>query len=143
MASITSKSIDYALCKTAADSTKGTVKTDELKSILEVLFSKPDNMPLVREFVTNLIGSYFQQSSTKDVRDLSFISYSVTAKPNTKDPILLRQRELLIIILMNNSEKFARRRSRKGTEQAYFRAMIMYFALLIQKANKNAKNFVG
>ena len=61
----------------------------------------------------------------------------------TKDPILLRQRELLTIILMNNSEKFARRRSRKGTEQAYFRAMIMYFSLLIQKSNKNAKNFVG
>ena len=143
MASITNKSVDYALCKTAAESTKGIVKTDELKSILEVLFSKPDNMPLVREFITNLIGSYFQQSSTKDVRDLSFISYSVTAKPNTKDPILLRQRELLTIILMNNSEKFARRRSRKGTEQAYFRAMIMYFSLLIQKSNKNAKNFIG
>lgn len=139
MNDINNKSIDYALCQTAANSTKGLVKTDELKSILEILFSKSDNVPLIREFVTNIIGTYYQQSSTKDVRDLSFVTYTVTPKPNSKDPVVIRQRELLLIILMNNSEKFAKRRSRQATEQAYFRAMLMYFALLIQKANKNAK----
>ena len=100
------------------------------------MFANKDNMNLVRELVTNIIGSYFQQSKTKDVRDLSFVSYTVTPKPNSKDPLLLRQRELLIIILMNNSEKFARRRSRLATEQAYFRAVLTYFALIIQKVNK-------
>lgn len=143
MAAITNKSIDYALCKTAADSTKGTVKVDELKSILEVLFSKPENMPLVREFVSNIIAVYFKESKTKDVRDLSFVTYTITPKPNTKDIVQLRQRELLLIILNNNSEKFARRRSRKATEQAYFKAMLMYFALLIQKTNKSVKAFIG
>ena len=133
---INNKSIDYISCKRAADSTKGLIKTDELKSILEVLFANKDNMNLVIELVTNIIGSYFQQSKTKDVRDLSFVSYTVTPKPNSKDPLLLRQRELLIIILMNNSEKFARRRSRLATEQAYFRAVLTYFALIIQKVNK-------
>lgn len=133
---INNKSIDYVSCKRASDSTKGLIKTDELKSILEVLFANKDNMNLVRELVTNIIGTYFQQSKTKDVRDLSFVSYTVTPKPNSKDPLLLRQRELLIIILMNNSEKFARRRSRLATEQAYFRAVLTYFALVIQKVNK-------
>ena len=44
---------------------------------------------------------------------------------------------------MNNSEKFSRRRSREGTEKAYFKAMLMYFALLIQKVNKNVKSYIG
>ena len=142
MNAINNKSIDYGLCKTAANTTKGLVSTDELKSILEVLFSKKESMPLIRELLSIMVATYFQQSNTKDVRDLSFVSYAITPKPNTKDPLLLRQKEILVIMLLNNSEKFARRRSRQATEQAYFRCMLMYFALLIQKVSKNIKNFV-
>lgn len=136
MNNINNKSINYIACKRAADSTKGLVTTDELKSILEVLFSKKENIEYVRELITIMVGTYFQQSSNKDVTDLSFITFSITPKPNTKDKLLLRQRELLNIILLNNSEKFSRRRKRPGTEQAYYKSMLMYFALLVQESNK-------
>ena len=93
-------------------------------------------MPLIREYVTLLIVIYFQQSKTKDVRDLEFVSYSIKSKPNTKDKYVLRQKEVLDQILINNSEHFARRRNRAATESAYYRAINAYFALSIQQANR-------
>ena len=49
---------------------------------------------------------------------------------------LLRQKELINILLMNNSEHFNRRRNRIATENAYIRAITAYFSLLIQESNK-------
>ena len=90
----------------------------------------------MREYITLLIALYFQNNTSKDVRDLSFISYSIKVTPNSKNKYVLRKKELLDLILLNNSEHFARRRSRAATESAYYRAINAYFALTIQKANK-------
>ena len=98
--------------------------------------AKNKNIPLIREYISLLIVTYFQQSKTKDVRDLDFISFSIRTKPNSKDKYILRQKELMDQILINNSEHFARRRSRAATESAYYRAINAYFALSIQQANR-------
>lgn len=134
MSNINSHGIDQRLCKMASNDL---VKNDELRSILEVLLAKNENLPLVKELCSLLVSTYFVKSKTKDVRDLEFITYSISPKPNTNDKSLLRIRELLNLILLNNSEKFNRRRSRKPTESAYYRAMLAYFSLLIQQCNKS------
>lgn len=133
MNNINSHGINYRICKMSSNDI---VKVDELKSILEVLFSKNENIELIKEMVTLLVATYFAQSKTKDVRDISFITYSISSKPNSKNKSLLRIKELLNIMLLNNSEKFNRRRSRQATEQAYYRSMLSYFSLLIQESNK-------
>lgn len=130
---LNSHGVDIRLCKMASNDL---IKIDELKSILEVLLGDNKNLPLIREYVTLLIVTYFQQSKIKDVRDLEFISYSIKSKPNTKDKYVLRQKEVLDQILINNSEHFARRRNRAATESAYYRAINAYFALSIQQANR-------
>ena len=130
---ITHKGVDYTNCKRSSNDA---IKFDELKSILESIFDKQENLPLVREYITLLIALYFQNNISKDVRDLSFISYSIKVTPNSKNKYVLRKKELLDLILLNNSEQFARRRSRAATESAYYRAINAYFALTIQKANK-------
>lgn len=132
MTYLNSHGVDYENCKRASSQD---VKMDEVKSIIEVMLGNNDNVPLIKEYITLMVVCYFGQSKRKDVRDLDFISYSIKAKPNTKDKYILRQKELLDKILINNSEHFARRRNREATENAYYRAINAYFALTIQKAN--------
>lgn len=133
MTSINSHGVDIRLCKMASNDLIG---MDELKSILEVLLGDNKNLPLIKEYITLLVVTYYQQSKTKDVRDLDFVSFSIKAKPNSKDKYILRLKELMDLILINNSEHFARRRNRAATESAYYRAINAYFSLCIQQANK-------
>lgn len=133
MNEINTHGVDHKICKTASNDN---VKVTELKSIIENILDKPENIPYIREYITLMVACYFQQSKNKDVRDLDFVTFSIKTKPNTKDKHIIRQGELLDIILLNNSEHFKRRRNRAATEQAYYRAINAYFALLIQKAAK-------
>jgi hypothetical protein len=132
MAAISGKAINYRLCKMASNDL---VKFDELRSILENLIDNNDNIPIIKEFVSLMVACYFRQYKNGDLKDIKFISFSIMAKPNSKDQYILRQRELLNIMLVNNSEHFARRRNRVATESAYYRAINSYFALIIQASN--------
>lgn len=133
MTFINSHGVDYKICKMSSNDL---IKMDELKSIIETMLGDNRNIPLIKEYITLLIVCYFQQSKTKDVRDLDFVSFSIKNKPNSKDKYILRQKELMDQILLNNSEHFSRRRNRLATESAYYRALNAYFALTIQQANK-------
>ena len=133
MTYLNSHGIDMRLCKMASNDL---IRLEELKSIIENILADNRNLPIIKEYVTLLIVCYFQQSKTKDVRDLEFISFSIKAKPNTKDKYILRQKELVETLLVNNSEHFNRRRNRAATESAYFRSINAYFALTIQQANR-------
>jgi len=130
---ISNKGIDYPSCKVSCNEY---IKFDELKSILENIFSNKDNELLIKEYITILISLYFRDSKSKDIRDISFISYSIKPTPNSKDKYVLKKKDLLDKILVNNSENFTRRRSRLATESAYYRAINAYFSLVTQKANK-------
>ena len=133
MTTLNTKGIDYRLCKMASNDL---VKMTELKSILETLLGDNKNIPLIREYVTLMIVIYMKENKNADITDIDFISYSITPKPNAKNEYMIRQREVLNQMLLNNSEHFARRRNRAATESAYYRAINSYFALTIQQCNK-------
>lgn len=135
MTELCTKSIDFVNCKRASNPM---VKFEELKSILDSLLNNKDNLPLLKEFITLMVSLYFQQSKYKDVTDISFISFSIKPTPNTKNPYVIRKKELMDIILINNAENFKRRRSRLATESAYYRAFNAYIALMIKKANSKS-----
>lgn len=130
---ITSHDVDYRLCKMCSDEN---VKTDEIRSIIESIVKNTDNLDLVRELLYLMVSTYFQSSSTKDVRDIDFITFSIKAKPNTKNKDILRQGEVVEELLMGNSAAYSRRKSRKATQLSYNRAILTYFALIINSANK-------
>jgi hypothetical protein len=90
----------------------------------------------MRELLYLMVSTYFQSSSTKDVRDIDFITFSIKAKPNTKNKDILRQGEVVEELLMGNSTAYSRRKSRKATQLSYNRAILTYFALIINSANK-------
>ena len=130
---ITSHDVDYRLCKMCSDEN---VKTDEIRAIIESIVKNTDNLDLIRELLYLMVSTYFQSSSTKDVRDIEFITFSVKAKPNTKNKDILRQGAVIEELLMKNSTAYARRKSRKATQLSYNRAICTYFALVINSANK-------
>ena len=133
MTYITSHDVDYRLCKMCSDEN---VKTDEIRAIIESIVKNPKNLDLIRELLQIMVAVYFQQYSTKDLRDIDFISFTVKAKPNTKNKDIIRQNEILEELLMNNSTAYARRKSRIPTRLSYNRAILTYFALIINQANK-------
>lgn len=134
MTRITAKGVDFRICKMSSSSR---VKMNELKSIIENIITNNKNMDILREYIGLSIALYFREpNSSKDVTDLAFVSFCIKPKPNTKDKYLLRHKECLDLLLVNNSEHFLRRKNNDATRSAYYRAMNAYFAITIQEANK-------
>lgn len=129
---LNSHGINYKICKLASNDL---VKFDELKGIIDMLTRDNKNVPIIKEYITLMIVCYYMDNKKKNINDIEFISYSITPKPNSKNEYHLRMRSLSEKFLINNATNFSRRRSRQGTESAYFRAFNAYFALLIQEAN--------
>lgn len=130
---ITTHDVDYRLCKMCSDAN---VKTEEIKSIIESIVKNTDNIDTVKELVSLIVSNYFKASKNKDVRDIEFISFSIKAKPNTKDKDVLRQNEIVDKFLCENSIAYNRRKSREATKNSYNRAVLTYFVLIINQSNK-------
>jgi len=133
MSYINSTSVDYRICKMASDSN---VKTDEVKGIIELILNDNTNVVLIKELIRLIITDYFSVDKMKDVRDVKFISYSITPKPNSKNPIILRQKSIIEAWLNENSPAYRKRKSREATKSSYHKSVTTYFVLLIHAANK-------
>lgn len=133
MTYMTNNAVDYKICTMCADQN---VKKDEIKEIIESILNNSNNLSLMRELIQTIIADYMRNSDTKDVRDLSFISYSVTVKPNAKDPSIIRIKELIYMFLEDNSAGYRRRKNRIATQNSYYKAILEYVVLIINKANK-------
>lgn len=133
MTYVNGKSVDWRLCKMCSDSN---VKTDEIKNIIESIFNDRDNIILAKELIRLIITIFMNENKNKDVTDISFISKSITPKPNSKDPYVLRQREIVEDFLTNNSTAYNRRKNRNSTRSSYQKAITSYFVLLIHEANR-------
>ena len=131
---INTTTVNYQFCKAASDEN---IKTNEIKSIIESIIGEPENRPTIKEYIQLCIGSYFLvQGSTKDVKDIAFLSYIISPKPNSKQKEILRMKEIVETWLCENSTAYLRRRSRAATKNSYERAVRMYFALIIHESNK-------
>lgn len=133
MKTLISSKVDYGICKAASSDL---VHLDEVRTIIEFILNDRDNIKEVRELVRLMINSYMVQSKSKDIRDINFITYSIKPKPNTKDPNILRQKEIITKFLRESPSSFNKRRSRPETESAYYRTVYMYFARIIYDSNK-------
>lgn len=133
MEKINTGSVDYKLCKMSSDNN---VKTEEIKSIIESILNDKDNILEVKELIRLLVYTYFEQAKSKEVYDIAFITFSVSPKPNTKDPHIIRMKEILEDWLDSTSVSYRKRKKRLATKNSYNRAILMYFTLVIHIANK-------
>lgn len=124
---------DFRLCKMCADSN---VRTDELKSIIDSIMTNPENFKMVKELIRNICTYYFLEGKSKDVTSVEFISFSISPKPNSKNELYLRDREILETLLLKNSDKYKTRGRRATTKISYNNSLLKYFVFLIHEANK-------
>lgn len=130
---ITTKQVDYKLCKWASDKN---VKVDEIKSIIESIQEDSDNLLLIREMMQLIIADYFSISKTKDVTSYEFINKSIVAKPNSKNKYVIRQKEIIEYFLDENSPAYRKRKSRPDTKSSYYKSILTYYVLVINESNK-------
>lgn len=129
MTAITTQSVNYKYCKMSADSL---VRTDEIKDIIEwIIKNDTKQLTTVREYISLIVYTYFEQSPTKDVRTVEFIKFSIQPKPNSKDKNILRIKEITEDWLMRSNSRYIHRKNRLATKNSYTRSVIMYFTLLI------------
>lgn len=133
MLAVNSNNIDIKLCKISSDSN---VKVAEVQSILESIQSDKDNIPVIKELLRIIICEYFRESKEKDVTSLEFVNKSITPKPNTKNPNIIRQKEIIEGWLNENSPNYRKRKSREATASSYYKSILKYYVLLINKCNK-------
>lgn len=130
---ITSRQVNYRLCRYASDKN---VKTDEIKSIIESIQEDSTNLPLIRELYQLIVAEYFNESKDKDVSSYDFIVKTIVAKPNTKNKNILRQKQIIEDFLNENSPSYRKRKSREATRSSYHRSILTYYVLVMNEANK-------
>lgn len=133
MSKINSSKADYSICKMVSDDL---CRIQEVQSIVESVLTDPNKQSEMKELVRLMVASYFAQSKTKDVRDINFITFTIAPKPNSKDPNVIRQKEIITNWLEKSPSNFNRRKSRLATANAYYRAVYGYFAILVHNSNK-------
>ena len=112
------------------------IKTDEIKSIIETIQMDNTNLVLIKEFMNILIVEYLKNSKDKSVSGIDFINASIAAKPNSKNPNIIREKEIIEKLLDENSTQYRKRKSREATKNSYHRALIAYYTLIINQSNK-------
>ena len=130
---ITTSGVEYKICKLCSNAT---VKTDEIKSIMESIINEKSNIPLVRDIISSLVYSYFASYEDKNVTTTRFIVYSITPKPNTSDKNLIKTKETVINWLEAGSAAYRKKQHRLASKNDFIKSIMMYFALSIYNSNR-------
>lgn len=133
MTKINTSQVDYSICKSCSDAN---VKTEEVKSIIETILNNKDNLLKVREYITLTIACFLEESEVKEINSAKFLTYAIKPKPNTKNPAILRSKEIMDELLDDNSIGFRKRKHRNATRQSYYAAFCTYFAIIAIRANR-------
>jgi hypothetical protein len=125
---ITSNGVDYKICKACSDEN---ITPNEAKAVIESIVMNKENILPMKELISLMITTYFASYDDKDLTNISFITYSVSPKPNAKQKEIVRQKEIIENFLCESGTAYMRRRSRIATKNSYERCVRMYFALMI------------
>ena len=128
---VTTNSVDFKICsKYCADQN---VKAIEVKDIMEAVLYNKDNIDDIRIVLNIIITDFIKNNRGKEIYSMDFISYSIKTKPNTKDPDLLKMKSIILGWLDENSPAYRKRKNRPGTASSYYKAILQYFVLTINK----------
>lgn len=130
---INNNNVDYYLCKLASDQN---VKISEVKSIIESIQDDKQSIAEIKELFRLIISDYMQNSKSKNVASIELISYTIKAKPNSKNKGILREKEIIEGWLDEKSAQYRKRKSRTQTKTSYYTSILTYYTLVINKSNK-------
>lgn len=130
---LVTRDINYAHCGMVADEN---VRKDEIKNIMSSILHNKDNISEVRELINIIITDFMKNYPEESLSSVKFLTYSMATKPNTKDKNLIREREIIIKWLTDNSVDYVRRKSRQSTATSYYKCVLKMIVLGINAAIK-------
>lgn len=133
MTIMTTQSVNVDYCNIIADQR---VKAYQIKDILEkIILGNKENLPQVRRVINIMICDYFAGNKGASVNSDKFIQYAISAKPNTKNPLIIEMKSTVIGWLEQDAVYRSRSRT-PATANSYYSRVLFYFALIIIKANE-------
>ena len=131
---MTSNSINLAICNKCKDSN---VKATEIKDIMESIMSDNNNLVALRRVINIIIADFMRNCPGERVGSVEFVSYTIKAKPNTKDNLQLELKDTILSWLDENSPQYRKRKSRKATQISYYKSILLYLTLVINQIARN------
>lgn len=125
---MTSQKIDAATIDNCHDSR---VSSKNLTSIMESILGDNKNIPNLKWVINVLICDFMSNYTGREVGGADFISYTIKAKPNTKNEYLIKVKNI-VLAWLNESNVLGKRKS-NVTINSYYRSILMYFALMVSK----------
>ena len=95
--------------------------------------SNNDYLEDIKTVVNILIIDFMRKNEGKSVGSLDFVSYSIKAKPNSKDPDIIKLKEIITSWLDEKSPQYVKRKHRPATATSYYKAVLTYMVLVINK----------
>ena len=125
---MTSRKVSTEYCNNAKDSR---VSAIQIKDILEtIILSDKNNIPQIKRVMNIMICDFMSANPNVSVNSTKFLEYSITAKPNTKNDLIIEMKQTVLGWL--NQDATYRKRSRTpATAISYYRAILFYFAQVI------------
>ena len=100
---------------------------------MESILSNNDYIEDIRTVVNILIMDFMRKNEGKSIGSLDFVSYSMKAKPNTKDTDLIKLKNIITGWLDEKSPQYVKRKHRPATATSYYKAVLTYMVLVINK----------
>ena len=126
---LTSNYVSIQICNKCQDSNVKTL--EDVKPIVESILSDTGNLPQLKRIINIIICDYKRNYPNSKVSSIDFIDHSIKAKPNTKDKYILELKSTIVGWLEKYSTRYKMRKKRKETAISYYRAILMYFVLVI------------
>lgn len=127
---LTSNYVSLEICNKCKDEN---IKATEIKDIMETILGDNKNLPSVRRVVNIVICDFMTNNPGKKVGSIDFVAYTIKAKPNSKVPYIIELKQTILKWLDENSPTYRKRKSRLSTQNSYYRAVLMYLTLVINK----------
>ena len=109
------------------------IKPEEIKFIMESILSNNDYLEDIKTVTNILIMDFMRKNEGKSIGSLDFVSYSIKAKPNTKDKDIIILKNTITSWLDEKSPQYVKRKHRPATATSYYKAVLTYIVLIINK----------
>ncbi len=135
---LTTQKVSREYCNNAHDSR---VKSEQVQSILEnIILSDKNNIPQLKRVINIMICDFMSGNPGVPVNSAAFLSYAITAKPNTKNDLVIEMKTTILSWLEQDAV-YRKRSATKATAISYYRSIVCYLAqviILILLAIKNS-----
>lgn len=125
---MTSNKVSLQICNKCKDQY---VKATEICAIMEAILADNNNLPNVKRAVNIIICDFLRKYPGGSIKSIDFVSYTIKAKPNSKDQYHIELKKILCDFLDANSVAY--RRKSDARKASYYRSILMYFAFVINK----------